>query len=105
MIEDDDLPARTTYPLHLSHDRERVRHDADDVWCVHDIERVVGEPEIGCVHLEQTDVVHLLADAARVLEHRGRQVDARYRAAARVERDIDACPDADLEHRMARLKS
>ena len=60
MIEDDDLPAGTADPLHLAHDGERIGHDADDVRGVDDVEGVVGEPEVGRVHLEQADVVQLL---------------------------------------------
>ena len=54
--------------------------------------RVVGELEVGGVHLEQPDVGDALAgDAlARLLEHRRGQVDAGDRAVARVEQRVDA---------------
>ena len=56
MIQEDDAAAGAADAAHLARDRDRVGHDADQVRRVDDVERVVGELEVGRVHLEQPDV-------------------------------------------------
>ena len=97
-------PGRQTR-LHLARDGDRIGHDADQIRRVDDVERVVGELDVGGVHLEQPDVPDALAGdpLARLLEHRARQVDAGDRAVARIQAGVDAGADADLEHAVAGL--
>ena len=105
VVQDDDAAAGPADAAHLARDGDRIGHDADEIRRVDDVERVVGELQIGGVHLEQPDVADALArDAlARLLEHRARQVDAGDRAVARIQRGVDAGADADLEHAIAGL--
>src|SRR4029450_10676649 len=98
MIEIDDLATRSTDTPHLTNDLNRIGHDADHVRRIDDVERVVGEREVGGIHLHQTHVLETLAlDAlARLLEHRRGEVDPRDVAIAWIERSGDAGADADL---------
>src|SRR5262245_39232700 len=103
VVEDDDTAARTADAAHLARDRHRIRYDADHVRRVHDIEGIVAEFEVGGVHLQQTYVPDAFArDAlACLFEHRAREVDARDRAIAWIERGVDARTDADFEDAVA----
>ena len=104
MVEDDDPSAGAADTLHLAHDRHRVGNDADHVRRVDDVEGVVGELEIGGVHLEQAHVADALAGhpVAGLFEHGSREIDAGDRARARVERGVDPGADAHFEHAIAR---
>ena len=105
VIQDDDAAARAADAAHFARDGHRIGHDADEVRRVDDVEDVVGEFQIGGVHLEQPHVPDAFArdPFARLLEHRARQIDAGDRAVARIERRVDAGADADLEHAIAGL--
>ena len=78
VVQEDDPSTGTADAAHLARDLDRIGHDADQVRGVDDVERVVGELEIGGVHLEEPHVAQLLAGGAlaRLLEHRRREVDA-----------------------------
>ena len=62
----------------ISRATARIRHDADEIRRIDDVEAVVGERHVGGVHLLQADVPEALAPDAlpRLLEHRARQIDA-----------------------------
>src|SRR5437899_2717163 len=72
VVEKDDAPAAAADAAHLARDGHGIRYDADEVRRVDDVERAVGEFQIGRIHLEQTDVADSLARDAvtRLLEHR-----------------------------------
>src|SRR5437899_419419 len=103
VIEDDNAAARTADAAHLARDGDRIGNDADHVRRVHDLETVVGEFQVGRVHLQEPHVAHVFArdPFARFFEHRAGQVDARHGTVARVERGVDAGTDAYLEHAVA----
>ena len=88
-------------PAHLLRDLDRVGHDADQVGRVDDIEGVVRKFEIGGVHLQQPQRIgHVLPGGAlpRLLEHGRGEIDAGDRGVPRIQRQVDAGADADLEH-------
>src|SRR6186713_457428 len=105
MIQENHASARPADAAHLMSNADRIRHDADEVRRVDDVEGVVGKFEICRIHLQQPDVPDVLAlgTLASDLEHRLAEVDARYRTVLRIERKIDAGADSDLEHALARL--
>ena len=80
-----------------------IRDHADEVWRVDDIERVVGEPEVGGVHLQQTRPLALRGALAGLLEHRRGVVDAGNHGAPRVQGEVDARADANLQDAVTRL--
>jgi hypothetical protein len=64
---------------------------------------IVAELEVGGVHLKQAYVADAFArdTLARLFEHRAREVDACYRAVARIQRGVDAGADADFQDTVA----
>ena len=78
VVQEDDAPAGPAHPAHLARDGRGLGHHADQVRRVDDVERGVGELQLGGVHLQQADVGAVAARLPRagLLEHRRRQVDA-----------------------------
>ena len=105
VVEDDDASAGAADAAHLARDGHRVRHDADHVRRIDDVEGVVGELEVRGIHLQQPDVAHAFARhaLARLLEHGAREVDTGHRTVGRIQRGVDAGAHANLEHTIAGL--
>src|SRR5688572_29838587 len=99
VIQDDDLSTWLADAPHLAGDHHWIGHDADQIWGVDDVERIVSEGGFRRVHLDEPDVAEALAgDAlARLVEHRRREVIPGDVTVARIERGVDACADADFE--------
>ena len=98
--QDDDLAARPQHADELVERGFRIGHCGDDILRDHHVEAAVRKGEPLRVHdLERLDVVEPeLDDAlARLVEHRGRNVDADDTVLPRVVGQRDAGPDADLE--------
>jgi hypothetical protein len=104
VIEDHDPASRPADAAHLARHLDGIRYDADEIWRVHDVERVVWKGEARGVHLEQAHVAHsLLCDfLVRLVEHGARQVDSCHAAVARVERQVDPGADPNLEDAVTR---
>src|SRR2546425_8479255 len=61
VVEEDDAAAAAADAAHFARDPDRIGYNADEIWSVHDVEGVVGELEVGGIHLEQADVAETLA--------------------------------------------
>ena len=48
-------PPGSADAVHFLRDLDRIRDDADEIRRVDDVERIVGELQIGGVHLQQPD--------------------------------------------------
>src|SRR4029453_6621888 len=94
----------TADAAHLLRHRDRIRYDADQIRRVHDVERIVGELEVGGIHLQEANVSYTFSGnaIAGLLEHGLGQVDPGHDTVRWVERRVDARPDPDLEHSVAR---
>ena len=106
VVEEDETASGTADPPHLPRHRHRVRHDADDVRRVDEVERIVRKLQARRVHLQEADVAHLVGGepAGRLLQHLLGHVDARHGDVGRVQRRVYPGADADFEHLVAGLQ-
>ena len=56
MVEDDEAAARLAHAAHLPRHRDRIRHDADEIRRVNDVEAVVRERHVRRIHLLEADI-------------------------------------------------
>ena len=103
MVQDDDAPAEPADAPHFARDANRIGNDTDHVRGVDDVEGVVGEFEVGRIHLQQADVSHAFPEhtVARFFQHRARQIDAGHQTVRGIERRIDPGADTDFQHPLA----
>ena len=106
VIQDHEDPAGLHHAPHLAEDGNRIGHGRDRVGRHHLVELVVAEAQGRRVHDLQDDVRHGegLDALDRLVQHLLRQVDAGQPARCRIERQIQAGADADLEDAVASLE-
>ena len=104
VVEEDDAAARPADAAHLARDGDRIGNDADHIRRVDDVERPVGELEIGGVHLDQADVARcpLRAMRSRAFSSIGADRSMPVTEQSRGYSDaLMPVPDADFEHAIA----
>ena len=92
-------PGRQT-PPHFVDRFHRVRHDANGVGRVNNVEQVVRKRERFRIHLQQPDVGQPVSGDAplRILEHRLAEIDTGHATVPWIQRCVDPGAHTDLQH-------